>query len=404
MGSRRSCLREPTASRIRSSSANFEASGARPAHNDDQYAPYQNLVYAPLGLTASQIPQYFHDASFGTPPGQVERTYNPRADVTIQRDRLGVPHVYGDTRAGAMFGLGYAAAEDRLFFMDALRHAGRAQLSSFAGGAPANRQMDEEVWADTPYTEQDLQRQCDYVPKGFEGVAAQLHQDVTDYIAGINQYIAEARLDPSKMPGEYAAIGKPLGPTDWTCPDVVATASLVGGIFGKGGGRELDSALTFEQARNRFGRKRGKRVWADFRNAEDSGAPVTVHRKRFPYEVPPKRKPRGLALPDPGSVQKSEVVSQSGSAPTPGGLLGGGILGPLGGLLQDGPLRASASNALLVSARESAERAPGRGYGPAGRLLRAPDPDGGGRPRPDHRRARRSLPRRQPLRPARPWA
>src|SRR4051812_35794270 len=38
---------------------NFQTSGARPSHNDDQYAPYQNLVYAPLGLTAAQIPNYF---------------------------------------------------------------------------------------------------------------------------------------------------------------------------------------------------------------------------------------------------------------------------------------------------------------------------------------------------------
>ena len=36
-----------------------------------------------------------------------------------------------------MFGLGYVAAEDRLFFMDALRHVGRGELSSFAGGALA---------------------------------------------------------------------------------------------------------------------------------------------------------------------------------------------------------------------------------------------------------------------------
>ena len=34
-----------------------------------------------------------------------------------------------------MFGAGYVGAEDRLFFMDVLRHAGRAELSAFAGGA-----------------------------------------------------------------------------------------------------------------------------------------------------------------------------------------------------------------------------------------------------------------------------
>ena len=72
------------------------------------------------------------------PPDEAERIYSPRADVTIVRDKgFGVPHVYGKTRDGAMFGLGYAAAEDRLFFMDVLRHAGRGELSSFAGGSNA---------------------------------------------------------------------------------------------------------------------------------------------------------------------------------------------------------------------------------------------------------------------------
>jgi hypothetical protein len=56
---------------------------------------------------------------------------------------------------------------------------------------------------------------------------------------------------------------------------VIATASLIGGIFGKGGGRELDSALLLQQAQKRFGKRGGKRVWADLRSAEDPEAPVT---------------------------------------------------------------------------------------------------------------------------------
>src|ERR671922_307309 len=57
------------------------------------------------------------------------------------------------------YGTGYVGAEDRLFVMDVLRHAGRAQLSSFAGGAEGNREMDREQWEIAPYTEADLQRQ-----------------------------------------------------------------------------------------------------------------------------------------------------------------------------------------------------------------------------------------------------
>ena len=80
---------------------------------------------------------------------------------------------------------------------------------------------------------------------------------MSNYVAGINRYITEARVNPLKMPGEYAAIGSPQGPDDWKVTDVIATASLIGGIFGKGGGRELDSALLLQDSQQRFGRKRG---------------------------------------------------------------------------------------------------------------------------------------------------
>ena len=43
--------------------------------------------------------------------------------------------------------------------MDVLRHAGRGQLSSFAGGS--NAAMDAEQWEVAPYTEVDLERQAD---------------------------------------------------------------------------------------------------------------------------------------------------------------------------------------------------------------------------------------------------
>ena len=61
---------------------------------------------------------------------------------------------------------------------------------------------------------------------------------VISLISGVNKYIAEARLDPTKMPGEYAAINRPQGPDDWKTTDIIATAALVGGIFGNGGGGE----------------------------------------------------------------------------------------------------------------------------------------------------------------------
>ena len=177
--------------------------------------------------------------------------------MTIVRDRaFGVPHVYGATRSGAMFGLGYVGAEDRLFFMDVLRHAGRAELSSFAGGS--NAAMDAEQWAVAPYTEADLERQVADLPK-YLGAAGRRRssRDTENYLAGVNQYILEAKLDPTKLPGEYAAIGRV--PEPFKPADIIATASLVGGIFGKGGGKELEFSQLADALEARFGKRKGAR-------------------------------------------------------------------------------------------------------------------------------------------------
>src|SRR3712207_8439538 len=102
--------------------AAFLATGARPEHNDDQLGLYADLLKAPRPFTTETLDRHFKAAPIGTTSG---------------RDEYGVPHIVEDTREQAMYELGYATAEDRLFFMDVFRHLGRARLSSFAGGAPA---------------------------------------------------------------------------------------------------------------------------------------------------------------------------------------------------------------------------------------------------------------------------
>jgi acyl-homoserine lactone acylase PvdQ len=337
--------------------ASFLSSGARPAHNSDQLPLYRDLMYASPGLSASAIPQFFKDSSFGVQANDVARTYSPRDDVTIVRDKgYGAPHVYGATRDGAMFGLGYIAAEDRLFFIDVLRNVGRGNLSSFAGGAQGNRDFEHEQWEVAPYSEADLQKQADQFDDLYGADGVRLQQDVVNYVAGINQYISEAKLNPLKMPGEYVAIGKPQGPDPWKATDVIATASLVGGIFGKGGGTELTWAQLLQSFSKRFGAQ-GKRLWTDWRAAEDPEAPTTVKGKTFTYEAQPKRVTTGsVAMPDPGSIEKVSVV-EGQKASTGGGSSSGGIL----------PFRSlptAESNALVVSASKSTTGRPLAVFGP----------------------------------------
>src|SRR5215204_2367639 len=356
---------------------------AYPPHSNDQLAMYNDLVYATPGLKPEDIPKFFKDASFGVKPDDVERTYAPRQDVTIVRDKaFGVPHIYGDTRGGTMFGAGYVAAEDRLFFIDVLRHLGRAQLASFAGGSPGNRAFDEEQWALAPYTEGDLQRQVDQFDDLYGDEGKLIQEDVKNYTEGVNAYIAEARINPNKMPGEYAAINQPQGPQNWLDRDAIAIAALVGGIFGKGGGREVDSAGVYQGAIKKFGRRNGPRVWSDFRSRNDPEAPTTVHGKRFNYQSDPKRVAGGSrALPDPGSFQKAQVSSQGGaSGGGEGGGSGGGNGGGEGGGGSGGgsgggggtcvggficiPRSMGMSNALVVSGKESESGHPLAVFGP----------------------------------------
>ena len=186
--------------------AQFNATGQRPAHWDDQLPLYTGLPYASPTLTHDQIDDYFKDATFGVKIGDVASTESPQLGLTIVRDKsFGVPHIYGDTRANVMFGAGYAGAEDRLYLMDILRHTGRAQLSSFAGGSAGNRAMDATQWTIAPYTEADLQKQVDNAPRLYGAAGQQVVTDVGDFIAGINAYIDAALLDPTKLPAEYAA-------------------------------------------------------------------------------------------------------------------------------------------------------------------------------------------------------
>ncbi len=336
----------------------FRASGLLPSHFADQQSLYENLVYGSPTLTDAQVPFYFKDATFGVQPADVASTIQPRPDVTIVRDAAyGVPHIYGDTRSGTMFGAGYAGAADRLFLMDILRHTGRAELASFLGGS--NAEADAAQWGFAPYTEADLQKQLDRAPRIYGQPGQQAVEDLQSYIDGINAYVTAASVNPALRPAEYALLNKPM--ELWKPTDVVAIASLVGGIFGRGGGNELASARTMQAFEARFGRKAGRRAWLDFRSKNDPEAPTTLS-KRFPYETRSAFARRGLALPDPGSVRETEIASASAASSANGN--GGGLSG-IGEALRQGPLEgAHASNWQLVSAKHSATGHPIAVMGP----------------------------------------
>src|ERR1700760_2260723 len=54
-------------------------------------------------------------------------------DFRIARDEYGVPRVQADTAAGALAGMGYACAQDRLFQMDYDRRRACGRWAEIAG-------------------------------------------------------------------------------------------------------------------------------------------------------------------------------------------------------------------------------------------------------------------------------
>ena len=349
--------------------AQYEATKAHPPHNNDQLAMYSNLTTAAPNIQADQIGQFFKSSVFGVQDGQVGKTETPEPGVTIEWDsQYAVPHIYGDSRPALMFGIGWATAEDRLFFIDVLRHAGRADLAQFAGGA--NVGMDQSVWANEPYSTADLDQQVQWLKNDVTD-GPQVYSDAQNYVDGINAYISAATNplnEPTMLPAEYTVLG--VTPQPWTVRDLVSIATLVGGIFGVGGGGQLANAQLYEQLVRKFGSEQmnapgspvlvrrpisGRRAKVDhsgfaafmsFDDPADPEAPTTVVGHRFPYETLPKPSAavlKTIALPDVGSVRDVNHVV-GGAAPS------AADTGAAGRLLA---FPRAMSNALLVSARHS---------------------------------------------------
>lgn len=338
----------------------YLATGAVPRWWDNQQPLYEGLLTAAPGLTEASVNDYFKDATFGVRAGARTGVVKPRPGVTIVRDeKWGVPRIYGSTRRDTTFGAGYAGAADRLFLMDVLRNTGRATLSSFLGGS--SLAADEDQWRFAAYTEADLRRQI----RMFAGNPGgrRIIGELRSYTKGVNAYIRDAREDPALMPAEYSLLGKEV--RNWRATDVIATASLVGGVFGRGGGGSVQAGEVYTALRRALGTKRARDVWEGFRSKNDPEAPVTT-RRRFPYMTGDSFAPRGLAMPDHGSVTPAPIVSRGGVDAASGAttaspdLPAGGFADGLAGLRAD----RHASNWELVPGRHSASGRPVAVMGP----------------------------------------
>ncbi len=342
----------------------LEATGTTPENFANQLEMYDALTrHDPETLTEADLDTLYKRSSFT--PEQVVSEASPKEGVDVKWDQFGVPYVTGATYDDVMFGAGYAATRDRMFLMDALRHSGQARLAEFAGGTEGNLAMDRKQLASAYYTEEEAQAQIGEIAKRYGEEGEKLARAVDAYIAGINA--AQDEMCPGGLPtgqecpAEYAFLQKT--PEPWTRADVVYVASLVGGIFGKGGGREADNAIWLQRLVKRYGMEKGTELYNDLRHKNDEDAP-TSSSIRAPYGgggVKPRRP--GVALPDIGGA----------TAPGSGGSLdseqsadadAGASMDLPGGSIELPLVQHGMSNALLVGGKHTTSGKPITVFGP----------------------------------------
>lgn len=269
------------------------ASGATPAHSDDQREMYAALV-DDGDVTEDELLDYFHSARFG-PGDTIEREYQPNNKSTVYRDDFGIPHVYGDTDEDAAFALGYVAAEDRLFQMDVLRHAARGDLASFLGADYADYDVDLRTEG---YTLAEVQSMYDALDDDF-GVDGVLLQDmVTAYAEGVNARMEEVRNDAALLPVEYYSRQLPV--EDWASTDTIYMVVLQLRRFGETGGSELIHAALLQKLQKNLGKKAGKRAFRDlaWRNDPNSYTTIPTSEGTFDSPDPGTPDPAAVAIPD----------------------------------------------------------------------------------------------------------
>ena len=159
----------------------------------------------------------------------------PRAGVKIVRGPFGVPAITGASDYDGWWGVGYAVAQDRLFQLELFRRATSGRLAEILGDS----YLDDDLIARRDYyTDAELDRMIAAIP-------ARLRRRTEAYRDGINAWAAKVRSDPSKLPGEFAALAVAV-PT-WTLRDTARIGIFLARTVPSGDGREMENARALKE-------------------------------------------------------------------------------------------------------------------------------------------------------------
>ena len=151
------------------------------------------------------------------------------AEVTVNYDSFGVPHVIASSDDDASYAIGYIHARDRLFQMDFMRRLSRGRLAEMLGPEllPTDISIRTVFTAQTP------------VASGIHAGSYRIEDVITStlspsfkaylqrYADGVNRFIVDMALglNGARVPAEYVLLASLPGeysPTFWTVEDTIA--------------------------------------------------------------------------------------------------------------------------------------------------------------------------------------
>jgi len=170
--------------------------------------------------------------------------------IEVLRDQWGIPHVFSETDAGAIYGLGYATAEDRCFQMYYFLRTMQGRLAEVIGDIPTINRKTTALASDRLIRTFGFYRAAWKVAENLDPETAGLLQAYSD---GVNDYLKDNRGNLHYL---FAETG--LEPEPWTPADSIVIWWHCGKWFAKDGLRDQISVDI--KRRERFPSRPGREV------------------------------------------------------------------------------------------------------------------------------------------------
>lgn len=157
---------------------------------------------------------------------------NAAGKVEIIRDTWGIPHIFSETDEGAMYGLGYATAQDRAFQMYLSLRLMQGRLAETIGNVPKkNRKKGTSLDSDRMMRTFGFYRAAKVVAANLDEESKSFLQAYSD---GVNDYISK---NPDKL--SYLFKKYTLRPEPWTPADCIVVWWHLAQFFGTDGTRDF---------------------------------------------------------------------------------------------------------------------------------------------------------------------